>query len=194
MSAHSHAKTRLNLKNFSKVVSVSLLLSALSGCLFTSPYWNQSFTTHNTAIPIQAWVTNNSLPVKIECANAFHGGTYPPFETPVWNFVTTISPQTSPSYAPTDGPMYGAGVKMVLPASCWHLDEGNNIYYTALRATQGTGGSQIEFKTFDKTGLECLGRENGKATSWFGWLTKDCTMTYSGSSTSIPFVIIYATS
>jgi len=179
-------------KKSSHALLITVALGSLSGCLLTSPHWNQSFTTHNTAIPIQTWVTSNSQPVKIECAKAFHGGTYPPFETPSWSFVTNISPQTTPSYAPNDAPVYGAGVKMVLPEVCWHQDSGNNLYYTALRATQTNGSSTTEFKTFDITGLECLGKENGKAASWFGWINKGCTKRYSGTSIDIPFVIIYA--
>lgn len=194
MSARVQLPFRLSLKKLGKTLGCAAVVSSLSGCLLTSPYWNQSFSSHNMAIPIQTQVTNNSAPVKIECANAFHGGTYPPFETPTWNLVTNISPQTTPTYAPNDSPIYGAGVKMVLPESCWHLDEGNNLYYTAIRATQTINGSKTEFKTFDLTGLECLGRENGKIASWFGWIGKGCTKRYSGSSTDIPFVIIYASS
>ncbi|HET8708126.1 MAG TPA: hypothetical protein VFM46_17605 [Pseudomonadales bacterium] len=179
-------------KRSARALAVVASIYSLSGCLLTSPYWNQSFATHTTAIPIQAQVANNSVPVRIECATAFHGGLYPAFETPVWNFVTSISPQSTPTYAPNDQPVYGAGVKMVLPESCWHQDDGNGIYYTAIRATQGSGANRVEFKTFDSSGLECLGREVGKAASWFGWMGKGCTARYTGTSTDIPYVIIYA--
>ena len=90
------------------------------------------------------------------------------------------------------GLIYSAGIKTALPASCWRQDPANSVWYSAVRATQGSGSSITEYKTFNKTGLECLGREIGKATSWVGWIGKGCEATYSGSTTAIPYVIFRA--
>ncbi len=177
-----------------KILGVSTALLALNGCLLTSPYWNQQFSDHTAAIPLQAWTTERNKAVKFECAKAYHGGLYP-FGGPVnWISVATINSQGQALNDPLGGKIYGAGLKTTLPANCWRQDPGNSVWYAAVRAKHVSGSRTISYQTFDKTGLECLGRENGKATSWFGWINKGCTKTYSGSSTTIPYVIFRATS
>ncbi len=164
---------------------------AFSGCVLDSPYWAQTFSTTTTAIPIQAWVTSNTTPVKIECSKAYHGGLYPFGGPEVWTLVTNITPSANASYDPTNGVIYSAGKMQVLPAACWNADYAYSppLYMTALRATQGTSTA---FSVFDGAGLECLGRENGRGKSWFSWLSYGCNLTYSGSSTALPYVRVIA--
>lgn len=162
---------------------------ALSGCLLTSPYWSQDMNDHTKAVPMQAWTTNKNVQVTFECSKASHGGLYP-YSSGNWMLVANVNPQQSASWDPLSAGIYSAGKKQVLPASCWRQDPANNVWYTAIRARQGTN----EYKVFTESGLECLGEENGKATSWFGWLVPGCDLKYSGSSTSIPYTIIYANS
>lgn len=180
-------------RNCTKVLGAATAMVALSGCLLTSPYWNQEFDDHTAPIPLQAWTTNKSKPVKFECAQAFHGGLYPSAGSAAWVLIANVNPQTQPLLDPEGAKVFGASKFTALPQACWRL-ESNGLYYAAVRATQGTGSDKVSYSTFSKVGLECLGRENGKAASWFGWLTKNCATTYSNSSTQIPYVIFRATS
>lgn len=174
-------------------LSVLMLIPTLSGCLLTSPFWNQEFASHTEAIPMQAFSTSTANPVKFECAQAAHFGLYPSADTASWTTVANVAPNTSGSYDPQGNRIYSAGIKTALPASCWRQDPANSIWYAAIRATQlTTSGGTTQYQTFFKSGLECLGREIGKATSWVGWINKNCVATYSGSTTSIPYVIVYS--
>lgn len=153
------------------------MLVVLNGCLLTSPYWNQEFSDHTKPIPLQAFTVNKAVKVKFQCAQAFHGGLYP-FGGPIsWVQVANVTPQSQALLDPASGTVYGAGKLTALPSSCWRLDPGNNLWYAAIRATQNEtvlGSDQKYFHTFTKAGLECVGRENGKAATWFGWFNKGC--------------------
>jgi hypothetical protein len=163
-----------------KVRSIGLAaatLVMLNGCLLTSPYWNQEFDDHTKAISLQAFTTNKTVAVKFECAKAYHGGLYPSTATATWVLVANVNPQGQALLDPTSGKVHGAGKYTTLPASCWRFDPGNSLWYAAVRATQNAAvmnTNQKYFYTFNKTGLECVGRENGKAASWFGWYGKGC--------------------
>ncbi len=169
-----------------------LLLLSLSGCLLMSPFWNQQFSNHTNVIPLQSFTTDASLPVKFQCAQAAHFGLYPSEPEAVWVTIANVNPTTPGLLDPLSNLVYGAGINTALPASCWRQDPANSVWYAAVRATQGSGASLQEYQTFNKAGLECLGRENGKATSWFGWIGKNCAATYSGSSTTVRYVIVWA--
>ncbi len=177
------------LKTSLKLFAVGAVMLSLSGCLLTSPYWNQEFTSHTNQIPLQAWTTKSGDAVTFECAQAYHGGLYP-YWGPTWNTVTTVNPDLPGALDNQGSRIYSVSYKGVLPASCWRQDPANGVWYSAIRAVQD--GS--EYNTFDLTGLECLGRENGKAASWFGWIGDGCTKTYSNSNNNIPYVIFRAQS
>lgn len=177
-----------------KFTAGAAAVMSLTGCLLTSPFWNQEFSDHTKPVPLQAFTTDKSKPVKFECAKAFHGGLYPSEGSASWVLVSDVSPQSEPLLDSFGAKVYGASKSTALPAACWRQDPGNNMWYAAVRATQGAGASLVKYKTFSKAGLECLGHETGKGTSWFGYMGKGCTQTYSGSSTEIPYVIFRATS
>jgi hypothetical protein len=158
-------------------LSVAATPVILSGCLMTTPYWNQEFADHTKAVPFQAFTTNKTIQVKFECAKAFHGGLYPDSASATWVTVGNVTPQAQPLLDSDGGQIYGARKSAVLPAACWRFDPANSIWYAAARATQNQAvlsTGQKYFFTFTNTGLECLGRENGKAASWFGWIGKGC--------------------
>lgn len=175
-----------------KVTGAAIAALTLNGCLLTSPFWNQAFVNHTAKVPIQAFTTDKSKQVKFECAKAFHGGLHPSPASASWVLVAKVSPQGQALLSPLGGIIYGASTSTTLPAGCWRQDGGNDLWYAAIRATQGSGGSILKYNTFDKIGLECLGRENGKITSWLGWIGKGCTKTYSNSNSNIPYVIFRA--
>lgn len=186
MEASTSRSTQALISSIKRLSIVAVLIS-LSGCLLTSPYWNQEFTSHTNQIPLQAWTTDSSEDITFECSPAYHGGLYP-YWGPVWSPIITISPELPGALAPNGGRIYSAAYKNVLPANCWRHDPANDIWYAAIRAVQDGDA----YSTFDITGLECLGRENGKAASWLGWFSKSCTKTYSNSSNAIPYVIFRA--
>lgn len=184
--------TCISQKLFSRALKVTVaagVLFGLSGCLLTTPYWNQVFNSHNDQIPIQAWTTNSSDAVTFECSQAFHGGLYP-YWGPTWHHVATVNPDLPGSLDTYGARVYSASWKAQLPSQCWRQDPGNGIWYAAVRALQDGD----EYSTFDLSGLECLGRENGAAGSWVGWIGDGCTKTYSNSNNDIPFVIFRADS
>jgi hypothetical protein len=167
--------------------------SLLSGCLLTSPTWNQSFAHHTDAVPVTAWSTSTAHPVVFECTAAYHGGLYPPFGTPAWVQVA----QVPPSGGALDAggvTVYAASGSYVLPVpSCWQQDPANDVWYAAVRARQtGSAGPADGFFTVDAAGLECVGHWVGQTAHWLGWFGHNCQKTYSGSSTAIPYVIIHA--
>lgn len=172
-----------------RTIIATTSVSLLSGCLLTSPYWNQVFDSHTDSIPMQAWTTIQGGTVKFECAQAGHGGLYP-FGSPVWHTVANVSASNSPSYDPSGTAVYSAGLSQPLPATCWRQDPANSQWYSAVRASHQNSGNTTFYYTLDKAGLECMGEENGKAESWFGWLGAGCYLTYSNSNTYLPYVII----
>jgi len=193
--------TQLKIQSLKKISAITLRVAAvailpmLSGCLLTSPFWNQAFSSRADKIPIQAYTTSNATQVKFECAKAGHYGLYPVGGPVVWLPVANVTPGGA-SYDTQGNVVYSAGLNMTLPAACWNGDAAYSPvkWFTAIRATQLISGSTQEYKTFTKTGLACLGKENGLTATWFGWIGKNCTATYSGSTTEIPFVIINAAS
>jgi hypothetical protein len=148
----------------------------LSSCLLTSPYWNQLFKDHTKPVPLQAFTIDQSIPVRFECAKAYHGGLYPTTAQAVWVLVGSTTPASQPLLDSDANKVHGARKLTALPATCWRKDA-NGIWFAAARATQNTtvlDTGQKYFYTFTKTGLECVGRENGKSASWFGWIGKGC--------------------
>jgi len=167
-----------------KLVGIATAVALLNGCLMTSPYWNQEMSSRTKQVPLQAWTLQKNVAVKYECAMAYYGGLYP-YGGPInWVHIETVNP-TQQSVKDSFGlEVYGAGIKRVLPESCWRYDSGPSAWYTAVRATETTNSGTITYENFDKAGLECLGTEVGKATGWLGWLNKDCVLTYSNSNNS----------
>jgi hypothetical protein len=173
-------------------MTLAAAATLLSGCLLDSPYWNQKFKDHTAAIPIQTFTSNKTNPVKIECAPAFHGGLYPSEASATWSLVDNLTVQSQALLDPLGNKVYGAGKMKVLPSNCWQFDPANSIWYAALRASQVNTSSPFKFWTFTKSGLECLGKEVGKATNWFAnWVP--CTAKYSNSTVEIKYVIFHAT-
>lgn len=188
-------------KPLSKAISVLLRFTvltavalALPGCLITSPYWNQVFDSHTDKVSMQAWVNDKTLTVKFQCAQAYHGGLYPFGGTPTWHLVQNVAVSDTPIYDPAGAAVYTAGIYKALPSQCWRQDPSNNVWYAAVRASHPTSNGPEFYHTVDKNGLECVGRENGKAGSWYRWFTAGCYKTYLNSDEHVPYVIIRANS
>lgn len=186
------ASASLRLVCRSSVIAAATL--SLSGCFLSSPYWNQAFDSHTDKIPMQAWATDKNFTVKFQCAQAGHGGLYPFGGTPTWHLVANVAVADTAIFDPSGAMVYTAGLSKTLPSACWRQDPANGIWYAAVRASHPTSDGPYFYYTVDKAGLECAGRENGKAASWYGWYAQTCYKTYSNSSTHVPYVIIRADS
>ena len=176
-----------------KATSIAILGAmtlGLSGCLI-SPYYAQTFTSKSNNIPITLFTFDKDHPVTIECARASaHGG---PFDgDSSYQPVTTIMPASQGMRDANGATVYSASTQQVLPASCWrYYDYPDNFdYITVLRVKQN--GSDSNIYTFDKAGLECLGKWNGQAASWTGWLSHSCNKKYLGTTNPIRTVFIRA--
>ena len=174
----------------------AIAIVSLQGCLLTSPYYGQEFASKSTVIPVQAWTTKTSEPVKLECALSGRFGPAPFGGSIPWQFVKNMTVGNVAAVDTYNTPIYGASSRSSMPESCWRtVNTSSGIrHYTALRATQTNYLSTplYQFMNFKSSGLECLGTEVGKARSWLGWSGKDCVTTYSNSTTPIPFVVIKA--
>lgn len=187
---------RNNTVNKLKTLTVSVVLGAsLSGCLITSPVSNQEFNDTNSQIPIQAWTTQSSKTFRIECTQASHAGLYPWNSSSYeWTTVRTLQSSSTPSYDPKGSAIYSIADKVRIPESCWRRDPTYRRHFTAIRVIGPSplqSNTERAFNTVDQDGLTCVGRENGLAKSWFGFLTKNCIRTYSNSSTPVTYVRIH---
>ena len=182
-----------HVRRLGAVGGVLAATSLLSGCLLSSPMWNQSFANHNNAVPLTAWTISDDNPVVFECTAAYHGGLYPPFDPPTWVHVAQATP-TGGALDSKGVALYSASGNHVLPSpSCWRQDPANNVWYTAVRARQaGAAGPTDGFFVVDAAGLACVGDWVGQSASWLGWLGKSCHKTYANSTTAIPYAIIHA--
>ncbi|NHZ69758.1 MAG: hypothetical protein GWP20_00800, partial [Thermotogales bacterium] len=150
-------------RNAIRVLGAVTALGTLSGCLLTSPYWNQEYPSHTAKIPLQTWTIDKTKKVKFECAKAAHFGLYPSTAGASWVVVAKVKPQKQPALDPLGGKIFGARKKTALPASCWRQDPANSVWYSAVRATQGSGTKKVVYQVFDKAGLECLNTWQGSS-------------------------------
>ena len=182
------------LERFTKVTFHVTLLSiiclGLSGCL-TSPYYSQKFSSKSNEIPFTVWTFDRTKPITIECARASaHGG---PYNGPSsYQHVTTIWPDDKGMADANGLVVYAASKKQTLPQDCWrHYNYPDEYdYITVVRILQN--GSDNGIYTFDKAGLECLGKWNGKVASWLGWFNHGCYKKYFGSTERIRTVFLKA--
>ena len=181
-----------------RLSALTMLAASLSGCIITSPFWNQEFAARADPVPLQAFTTNKTLTVKFECSQAYHGGLYPAFGPETWVNVTSVMPSQQALLDPKGGKVYGAGTSIVLPAACWHAEETQSglRYRSAIRASQtaANGGVSKFIFTYDNAGLGCLGQANGNAANWFSTGVSNCAEKYSNTGNAIPFVIFSALS
>lgn len=170
---------------------ISALSFSLSGCLLTSPFWGQTYDARSETVTLQSYTIETGTPVVYQCSKAYHGGLYP-FTGNTWITIASVYPSTHAMYDSNGIEAYTASKSLVLPSDCWHYDNANNKYTSAIRAN--ISGNSSAFSVFDESGLACLGEEIGAAGSWVAWINAGCALTYSNSSTKIPYVKIFADS
>jgi hypothetical protein len=172
------------------VVIISIVCLGLTGCL-TSPFYSQKFSSRSDEIPFTVWTLNKSKPITIECAKASaHGG---PVNGPSsYQHVTTIWPDNQGMLDSNGLTVYAASKNQVLPSACWRYYNypDQYDYITVVRVLQD--GSASGIYTFDKPGLECLGKWNGKGARWLGWLGHNCQKKYVNTGGDIKTVFLKA--
>jgi hypothetical protein len=155
----------------------------------TSPHWDYVPESTAAPIPFQAWAVSNANPVKIECANdtSAHGG--PAAGEASYILVANVTPSSTASLDPSGGTVYSASTTQALPAACWKYFSDYDFWQANVRLSQVVDGTKVIFSSFDKPGLECLGKEVGKARSWLGFFDK-CEKRYLGSDDKIPYIVL----
>jgi hypothetical protein len=172
------------------VVIISIVCLGLTGCL-TSPFYSQKFSSRSDEIPFTVWTFDKTKPITIECAKALANGN--PFNGPSsYQHVTTILPDNQGMLDANGLKVYVASTKKVLPASCWRYFNfpDQHDYITVIRVLQD--GSDTGIYTFDKPGLECLGKWNGKGANWLGWFGHNCNKKYINTGGDIRTVFLKA--
>ncbi len=179
-----------------RAAATLLGVATLQGCLLTSPYHGQEFASKTSNIPVQAWTVKKTEPVKLECTQSSRFGPAPLGGTIDWQLLNNLPVETNGVVDSFTTRVNSANITRVLPDSCWQTVETSSgtRHYTALRVTQANyqGEADYVYQGFTNSGLECLGREIGKAASWVGWIGKECVRTYSNSSAHVPYVVIVA--
>ncbi|MEO1337689.1 MAG: hypothetical protein AAFV29_18745 [Myxococcota bacterium] len=126
----------------------------------------------------------------IECARETTAHGSPRNGDASYRTVTTLWPDSHQHYDSFGSVMYSASTKVALPSECWDYFGSYGFWQANIRISQVVSGQRRMFTSFDANGLECLGRENGKAQSWTGYLNQGCEKTYLGSTTKIPYLVL----
>ena len=181
-------KSRSYAGALAKSAVAALALTTVSGCLI-SPYYGQKFSSRSEAIPFTVYTTDKNKPITIECAKASaHGGPYNGAGS--YQLVKTIWPASQGMLDPSGNKIYSASAEQVLPSDCFRYYDYADAYdyITVVRVLQD--GSDNSIYTFDKAGLECLGKWIGKGPNWFHWLNKGCYKVYSNTGGTIRTVFL----
>jgi hypothetical protein len=169
------------------VVSMSSVFAG--GCAISSPHWDYVPESISAPIPFQAWATSSANPVVLECANDTSAHGWPTAGDASYVHVTNLSLSSAPSLDPAGSAVYSASAKVALPAQCWKYFGDYDFWQANVRIWQLNNGSKTMFTSFDEPGLECLGREIGKARSWLGFFDK-CEKRYLNSDDKIPYIVL----
>lgn len=183
-SVASSTRTGFSLRKI-PVLLASTLAIGLTGCI-TSPFYGQQMQSRFDPVPFTFWTFDKNNSVTVECAQASaHGNAYGSYQP-----VDTVWPGNKGQLDPKGLMVYDASKNLNIPSSCWryyNLGGGTN-WITVLRVKQN--GSDGAVYTFDKAGLECLGKWNGNKASWTGWLAYGCNKKYSNTGGTIRTVFL----
>lgn len=186
----SKSSVKNTTSKFFKASLAAIAISSLSACLI-SPYYGQKFSSRSSEIPFTVYTADKSKPITIECAKASaHGGPYNGDGS--FQSVATVWPATQGMLDPSGNKIYSASTETALPADCYRYFNypDDYDYITVVRVLQG--GSSNAIYTFDKAGLECLGKLIGEGVNWFHWLNKGCHKVYSNTGSTIRTVFLKA--
>ena len=164
-------------------------IAATGGCVISSPSWDYVPAAKDAPIPFQAWTTYKASPVQLECATDTEAHGYPVNGDASYIHITDLKTADTGSLDASGYMVYSVSGMHVLPSECWKFFGDYGYWQVNLRVVQEIDGEKHYYSSFDNAGLECLGRENSKAKSWFGFIDK-CEMRYAGSTDKIPYVVL----
>ncbi|NOX43696.1 MAG: hypothetical protein GXP19_08215 [Gammaproteobacteria bacterium] len=186
-SAFRAIRSGFNFKKTSLLLAPALVLG-LTGCI-TSPFYGQQMKSRFDPVPFTFWTFDKTKSVTVECAKASaHGGPYNGNGS--YQPVETIWPTNKGQLDSFGSMVYDASKNVDIPSACWRnydLGGGTN-WITVLRVKQN--GSDNGVYTFDKAGLECMGKWNGKNASWTSWLSHNCNKKYINTGDHIRTVFL----
>jgi hypothetical protein len=171
--------------------AIAACLMWISGCAITSPYWGYVPASTSAPIPFQTWGFNSGARY-VECANDTGGHGNPTNGEASYIPVATLYPTTQPSLDSQGAAIYSASKSIPLPSVCWkYFDYGEGYYQANVRVvTLDSSGKKSPLSTFELAGLECLGRETGRAASWSAYFNKGCEMKYLNTNEQIPYIVL----
>ncbi|HTV20300.1 MAG TPA: hypothetical protein VMG12_16560 [Polyangiaceae bacterium] len=173
-----------------------VLAAALPGCAVTSPHWGYVPASTDAAIPVQAWTAYTDNPVVVECATATSAHGSPTPDESAYIVAANLPVSSADIRDSENNVMHSASGNITMPSSCWDYFGDYDFWQINLRISQvqpnttGGGTTKRIFSSFDLDGLECLGRENGAAASFYGFVGRGCEKTYLGESTQIPYIVL----
>jgi len=143
----------------------------------------QVFAKTTSEIPVQVWSSSQNETFSVECAPATFAATQ--FNNRPFVPLPDIQTTEEPHYDPSGTAMYSASAIVTLPSECWRdlrstfqdvETQYGYTYLSMLRIKRKSDGRLVH--VFNKDGLECLGKANGAAASWYGYLSEDCQYTH----------------
>jgi len=176
--------------------AVVMAAGALPGCAVTSPHWGYVPESTEASIPVQAWTAHTGHPVVVECATATSAHGWPSPDESAYIVAANLPVSSSALLDAQGSVMHSASGNVTMPSSCWNYFGSYDFWQLNLRVSQlqpnttGGGTTKRIFSSFDLDGLECLGRENGAAASFHGFVGKGCEKTYLGQDEQIPYIVL----
>lgn len=173
----------------------SICLSLLPACTVVSPYWGYVPDSTSAPIPFTAYTPQTTSPVVVECATDTTAHGSPTNGEASYTLAASISVSTYAQRDTTGATMNVASQNVTLPASCWKYFGDYDFWQANVRVSQvqtaPTGGTTKRiFTNHDLAGLTCLGRENGAAGTWLGFVGKGCEHKFLGSENVTPYIVM----
>jgi hypothetical protein len=176
-------------------MGAALACFALSACSVTSPHWGYVPESTEAAIPVQAWTAYTANPVVVECATATGGHGNPSPDESAYIVAASLPVPAAETLDSEGNVLHSVSSNVTIPSQCWDYFDSYDFWQLNLRVSQivpalGGGTMKRIFSSFDIDGLECLGRENGAAASFYGFVDKGCEKTYLGETEQIPYIVL----
>lgn len=154
----------------------AIVLFGLSPACMLSPTWGDAIASTTSPVSFSFYATVANKPITVDCA--------PGILDPTFFHAFTVTSGSSP-WTYNGETVYPTSTSRVLPSICWGTYHGRPT--TRLRPRQD--GSQM--MVYDDDGIDCIGNAfgDGKGPVTAGY---ECGLTYSNSTTKIPYVVIHA--
>lgn len=167
-----------------------LSIAGLPACSITSPYWDYVPASTSTPIPFQVFSISNAN-LQVECANDTNAHGNPANGEASYIWASNLTASSEPSLDSLGNRLYSFSKNVTLPSACWEYFSDWDFWQANVRVVYvNSDGTKVPYSSYDRLGLECLGREVGKAASWFGAVNKGCEKRYLNSTDVIPYIVM----